>query len=316
MNGIFTSIVMIVGGILLIVKGAGYLIDGSTSIARRFGMKPIFIGLTIVAFGTSMPELVVNLYAVAQDQAGLAVGNILGSNISNILLILGISAAMVTLPVKPSTVSKEIPFALLSVLVLLIMVWDGVLDRADGLVLLAFFIIFMYYTFGIGRVEGQAEEFEKMPLRKSVAFIAAGIIGLAVGGHLTVGGAEGVAVTFGISQEIIGLTIVAIGSSLPELAASVVAARRKEVDLAIGNIVGSNIFNILWVFGLSATIRNIAFAPPPNFDVIMVIAATLILLSAMYIGRRNVLQRREGYLFLIIYGAYLAYLVAQHVAST
>lgn len=315
---IITAIVMVVGGLLLVVKGADYLVDGSSSVARRLGVKPIVIGLTIVSFGTSMPELVVNLFAVAQDHAGLAIGNILGSNISNILLILGVSATIIPLVVGKSTVTKEIPFALLSVVVLWIMVWDGVLDRADGLVLLAFFIIFLYYTFGISRVEGEAEKegFEKMSYVKSAALIAAGIIGLAFGGKLTVDGAEVVAAFLGISEEIIGLTVVAIGSSLPELATSVVAARKKEVDIAIGNIVGSNIFNILWVLGLSASITSLTFAPIAVFDVLITIGVTIILLVALFIGKRNVLERWEGVMFLLIYASYLIFLLVRHVTSS
>jgi len=317
MTGVFTSIVMIVGGLLLVVKGADYLVGGSSSIARRFRVKPIVIGLTIVAFGTSMPELVVNIFAIAQGQTALAIGNVIGSNISNILFILGISAVIVPLTVGKSTVTKEIPFALLSVVVLWFMVWDGVLDRADGLVLFAFFTIFLYYTFGISRVEGEAEteDFKLMSIMKSAAFILAGIIGLAIGGKLTVDGARVVASSFGISEGIIGLTLVAIGSSLPELATSVVAARRKEVDIAIGNIVGSNIFNILWVLGLSAVIRDMAFPPIASLDVLIAIGVTLILLVALFLGRRNILERWEGFMFLAIYASYLVFLIMRHVAS-
>ena len=317
MYGPFTSVIMAAGGILLVVKGADYLVDGAGSVARRFGVKPIVIGLTIVAFGTSMPELVVNLVASFQDVPGIAIGNVIGSNITNILLILGISAIFHHLTVQRSTVTKEIPFALLSVVVLLIMAWDGMLDRADGLVLLAFFTIFLYYTFGISRVEGDAGtgDIPKLTASKSAWLIAVGITGLAIGGKLTVDGAETVALLLGISDEIIGLTVVAIGTSLPELATSVVAAKKGEVDIAIGNIVGSNVFNILWVLGLSAAIRAIPFDPSSNFDVLVAIGVTLILLAALFIGRKNVLDKWEGWMFIVLYASYLAFLVYRHVAS-
>lgn len=318
MYGPFTSIIMAVGGLLLVIKGADYLVDGAGSLARRSGAKPIVIGLTVVAFGTSMPELVVNLVASFQGATGLAIGNIIGSNISNILLILGIAAIIRQLTVQRSTVTKEVPFALLSVVVLLIMVWDGTLDRADGLVLLAFFAIFLYYTFGIGRVEGDLEkkEIPKFSALKSFALIAGGIIGLAIGGKLTVDGAETIALLFGVSEGIIGLTVVAIGTSLPELATSVIAARKGEVDIAIGNIVGSNIFNVLWVLGLSAAIRPLPFEPTAAFDVLVAIGATVILLAALFIGKKDVLEKWEGWMFVALYAAYLTFLVFRHVASS
>lgn len=315
--GPITAALMAVGGILLVVKGADYLVEGSGSVARRFGVKPIVIGLTVVAFGTSMPELVVNLVASFQDAPGLAIGNIVGSNISNILLILGVAAVFHALTVQRNTVTKEIPFALLSAVVLLIMVWDGVLDRADGLVLLCFFIIFLYYTFGISKVQGEmgVGEIPKFGAGKSIALISAGIFGLAVGGKLTVDGAETFGILLGISDAIIGLTVVAVGTSLPELATSVVAARKGEVDIAIGNVIGSNIFNVFWVLGLSSTIRSIPFTTDALFDVLVAIAATLVLLAALFIGKRNILEKWEGWMLMGLYASYIVFLIFRHVAS-
>lgn len=312
-----TAALMVIGGILLIVKGADYLVEGSGSIARRFGVKPIVIGLTIVAFGTSMPELVVNLVASFQNAPGLAIGNVVGSNIANVLLILGAAAIIRSLTVHHNTVTKEIPFALLSVVVLLIMVWDGTLDRADGLVLLAFFGIFLYYTFGISRVKGEAstEDIPKFKTGKSYTLIVAGIFGLAVGGKLTVDGAVSIATLFGISNEVIGLTVIAIGTSLPELATSVVAAKKGEVDIAIGNVVGSNIFNVFWVLGLSAAIRPLPFVPTATFDVFVAIGATLVLFTALFIGQKNILEKWEGRMLIALYVMYLTFLVYRHVAS-
>jgi len=312
---ILTYILFIVGFVLLI-KGADYLVEGSSSIGKRLGLTPLFIGLTIVAFGTSAPELFVNIVASFQGNAGIAVGNILGSNIANILLILGTAALITPLVVQTNTINKEIPLSFLAVVVLGVLVNDvffdnaahNILGRGDGFILIAFFIIFMYYAAGMRRAESQEMSIKEYKKSISWLMIAGGLAGLGLGSKWIVDGATVIAQQAGFSEALVGLSIIAIGTSLPELAASSVAAYKGKTDIAIGNVVGSNIFNIFWVLGLSSIIRPIEFSPSLNFDILMVVVATILLLIFLYIGKRQVLQRREGYLFLILYLAYIAFL--------
>jgi len=299
-----------------LIKGADYLVEGSSSIGKRLGLTPLFIGLTIVAFGTSAPELFVNIVASFQGNAGIAVGNILGSNIANILLILGTAALITPLVVQTNTINKEIPLSFLAVVVLGVLVNDvffdnaahNILGRGDGFILIAFFIIFMYYAAGMRRAESQEMSIKEYKKSISWLMIAGGLAGLGLGSKWIVDGATVIAQQAGFSEALVGLSIIAIGTSLPELAASSVAAYKGKTDIAIGNVVGSNIFNIFWVLGLSSIIRPIEFSPSLNFDILMVVVATILLLIFLYIGKRQVLQRREGYLFLILYLAYIAFL--------
>lgn len=305
-------------GLLLLVKGADWLVDGASSLATRLGVAPIVIGLTIVAFGTSMPELVVNLFASWSGNTDIAIGNVVGSNIVNILLILGIAGCICPLAVKSNTVWKEVPMALLAAALVWVMANDGVLagngpdrlDRIDGIALLAFFIIFLYYTFGISKVEsGSAETVEKLPVGRSWLLVLGGITALAVGGKFSVDGAVIIAQGLGVSERIIGLTIVAIGTSLPELLTSAVAAYKKNADIAVGNVVGSNIFNVFWILGLSASIRPLPFMPQNGFDVLVAVGATFLLFIAMFVGKRHMLERWQAATFIMLYVAYLTSLV-------
>ncbi len=304
-------------GFLVLIKGADFLVNGATSLAKRLNVTDLVIGLTVVAFGTSMPELFVNIFASIRGNTDIAVGNILGSNICNVFLILGISVLISPLRVKKTTVWKEIPFSLLAAVMVGILANDqlidhqspSVLSRIDGLVLIAFLIIFMIYIFEIARDFGEEAE---IPLTKpggllrSLTFIVLGLASLMVGGHWIVGGAVAIAQSLGVSESLIGLTIVAVGTSLPELATSTVAAFKKNPDIAVGNIVGSNIFNIFWILGVSAVIHPLSFKPQINFDVGMTILASLILFLVMFLGKKHHLQRPEGILFL---GSYIGYLV-------
>ena len=311
--------VLFVIGFFILIKGADLLVDGASSIAQKFRISPLVIGLTIVAFGTSAPELVVNIFASASGNAEIAIGNILGSNIANILLILGISAAIYPLASKRNTVWKEIPLCLLATLVLGAMANDilidgaglSILSRIDGFILIAFFVIFLYYTFGIAKVSGGDSDVEikKYGLGKSALFIILGLAGLVLGGQWIVDGAVKIAEYFGISQSLIGLTIVAVGTSLPELATSAIAAYKKQSDIAIGNVVGSNIFNIFWILGLSSTIRPLPFNPSANIDILMTIGATLILFLLMFVGKRNIIERWQGVFMVVLYFIYTGFLV-------
>lgn len=315
----FFPLILIVAGLAVLVYSADFLVRGSSSVAKNFGLSPLFIGLTIVAFGTSLPELIVNIFASFKGSADIAVGNIIGSNIANILLILGCSAFIFPLTVKHTTISKEIPFALLAVAAVFILANDYLIDgfglsflsRGDGLILIGFFAIFLYYTVGISQEEKNkdAEEVKTYGTILSIIMILGGILGLVIGGNLLVDNAIIIAKLFGVSEALIGLTVVAVGTSLPELATSVVAAWKKSSDIAIGNVVGSNIFNIFWILGLSSIINPINFSVAMNFDIIVCFLVTLILIPFMFIGKRNILERWQGILLVVLYIAYTGYLV-------
>lgn len=310
-------------GFVALIKGADLLVDGASSLAGKFGISAMVIGLTIVAFGTSTPELVVNLLASLQGSTELAIGNILGSNIANILLILGISAIFYPLAVQKSTTWKEIPFALLAAVVLAVMandvIFDGasssVVSKIDGFILLSFFVIFLYYVYGLTKenpesVTKEVEDIDKnQSTLKDSGMVFLGIAGLTIGGKWIVDGAVAFASSFGVSEALIGLTIVAIGTSLPEMATSVVAAYKKKADIAVGNIIGSNIFNIFWILGISSMINPLPFSPDLNIDLLVVLGATFVLFLTMFVGKKHTIERSQGVLFVILYVAYMVYLV-------
>jgi len=311
-------------GIILLIKGADYLVDGSSSLAKKFKVPTIVIGLTIVAFGTSMPELVVNIASAIRNSGDIAFGNIVGSNIVNILLILGISGIIGSLKVQSSTVWKEIPFSLLAVIVLVVFANTHVLDKLnfnsilkfEGIVLVLFFIIFLYYVFGLARKNKLKLDDKKIEIKKysgGIIFlmIIGGLIALYFGGKWTVDGAILIARAFGLSEYFIGLTIVAVGTSLPELVTSIVAAIKKQNDLAVGNIVGSNIFNIFWILGLTAIINPIVIPVSANIDLLVLLVATVLLFVFMFLGKRHELDRWQGIMFVIMYVVYVVYLTGR-----
>jgi cation:H+ antiporter len=312
--------ILLLIGFVVLVRGADLLVDGAASLARQFGISTLVIGLTIVAFGTSAPELVVNVLASASGANDIAVGNVVGSNIVNIFLILGVSALIYPLRVTHTTVWKEIPFALLAMLVVFVKANDALLggesmstlNRADGLVLLAFFVIFMYYTFGIARsssTDGIDAITSDLSLSRSLLYIVLGTIALVVGGRMIVNSAVALAMAAGVSQALIGLTVLAVGTSLPELATGIAASRKKQTDIAVGNVVGSNIFNIFMILGVSSVVRPIIFDPMLNFDIVVATIATVLIFVSMFIGRRHVLQRWQGGMFVALYLVYTVYLV-------
>lgn len=322
----FIDIILFIIGFIILIKGADVLVEGSSSVAHRFGVSAFFIGLTIVAFGTSAPELVVSMYASLAGSAGIALGNVVGSNISNTLLILGVSATIAPLLVKRATINKEIPFSLLAALAVGLLVNDILIDgrgpdlitRIDGLILILFFAIFIYYTFGISRekesifqktVSDISQETVNIGITRSVLMISLGLAGLGLGGKFIVDGAVSIALFFGLSEALIGLTIIAIGTSLPELAASGMAAYKGKTDIAVGNVVGSNIFNLLWVLGLSSIARPIPLPDGLNIDIIILFLITILLLFLVYVGKKNVLGRKEGAFMVLLYFAYIVYLI-------
>ena len=307
-------------GFIVLIFGANKLVDAASDLAMRLDVPKIVIGLTIVAFGTSAPELSVNLLAAAKQNSDIALGNVIGSNILNILLILGVTAFITPLSVKSNTTWNEIPLALLAALLVLASAADRWLDtshaalisRGDGVFFLAFFLIFLAYNFQLAR-QGSGEEMDieakLYPLPKAILFILLGLGLLILGGQLIVENAVALARQWGVAERIIGLTIVSIGTSLPELATSVAAARRRSVDLAIGNIVGSNIFNVFLILGLSAVVTPIPVAPDAMLDILVNILASLLLFFFLFTGRGRQLERLEGGIFLLIYAGYLGFLL-------
>jgi cation:H+ antiporter len=310
-------ILLLIVGLVILIGGAEILVRGSGSMAKKLGVTTIVIGLTVVAFGTSAPELVVNLLSAYNGNTDLAIGNIIGSNLANILLILGIGSFVTVLKVKEGTTFKEVPLALLAIAMVGIMANDSffngvtqnILSRTDGIAFLAFFLIFLYYTYGISKAEGQREDIETYKWSTSVLMFLAGIVGLVIGGKIIVDNAVEIATLAGMSEALIGLTIVAIGTSLPELATTIVAVRKGHTDLAIGNAVGSNIFNVFWILGLTATIKPLPFDVHANSDVIFTTFATLLLFIFIYVGKKHYLGRIHGVLFLSLYVGYLAFAI-------
>lgn len=319
------SYILLIIGLILLVKGAHLLVDGASSIARKLNVSDLFIGLTIVAFGTSSPELFVNIIAGINGNTEIAIGNILGSNIANVFLILGVSSIICPLVVSRGVVWKEIPFCFLSSFVLAVLANDKLIDksgysvltRIDGIVFLSFFSIFIYYLLTtakkIEKIEGMEEQTpgKQYGLLKSALIVILGLIGLIVGSKWIVDGAVHMALSLGMSQSLIGLTIVAIGTSLPELSTSVVAACKKNHEIAVGNAVGSNIFNIFFILGLSSILNELPFQMGNNIDIGMVLLSSILLFLTMFTGRKFTLDKWQGILFIVLYVSYVSFLVFQ-----
>ena len=315
--------VLLIVGFALLIKGADFLVEGSSSIARILKISDLVVGLTIVAFGTSAPELLVNIFAGIQGNADIAIGNVVGSNIFNILIILGIASVIFPLTVTRGTVWVEIPLTLVAAVLLGLLANDHLLtgssfrglSRVDALILLGCFAAFVYYVFLIARKKekGTDASLGSKPagLAKSAAVVVLGLVGLFVGAKFVVDGAIALAAALGVSESLIALTIVAAGTSLPELATSAVAAYKKNCDIAVGNIVGSNIFNIFFILGISALIRPIPLQPKSNIDIGVAVSASLALFVVMFSGRKHVLDRWEGLLFIGLYVIYVGFLIVQ-----
>lgn len=312
------NILFLIGGLILILVGANCLTDGSASVAKRWGISDLVIGLTIVALGTSSPELVVSIMSAFSGNSGMAIGNVVGSNIFNILMIVGVVAIVRPIKVQKSIMSNEIPLVVLSSLVLLFMSEDMLFDEAsqnivsriDGLILLLFFAIFMRYIFSIAKNGEEAEsEVKKMSVVKSVIFIVGGLCGLIFGGQLFVDGASGIARSLGASDALIGLTIVACGTSLPELATSVVAAIKGNSGIAIGNVIGSNLFNIFFVLGCSATICPLSLGGITLIDMLTMLGASVLFWIFGWFFKERTITRIEGVLMVLAFVAYTIYLI-------
>ncbi|MDY4943047.1 MAG: calcium/sodium antiporter [Candidatus Limisoma sp.] len=317
---LFLDILFLLGGMALILLGANGLTDGSSSVAKRFGISDLVIGLTIVAFGTSAPELMVSLVSSIKGSAQLAIGNVVGSNIFNILMIVGLTAVVMPIKVQKNTITNEIPLVLLSSLALVACASDIVLDggvgnvigRGDGILLLLFFTIFMRYTFSIAKSIGEesGEQIKLMPIWKSLLFIVLGLAGLIVGGQLFVDGASGIARSLGVSESVIGLTLVAGGTSLPELATSVVAAVKKKPGIAIGNVIGSNLFNIFLVLGASATVSPLPLGNIGISDMLMLVVSSVLFWAAGWFFKDKTITRIEGAIMVALYVGYIWWLIS------
>lgn len=311
-----TQIFLLILGFGFLIKGADWLVDGGSALARRYKISELAIGLTIVAFGTSMPELVVNIFAAYQSHSDIVFGNVIGSNIFNLFAILGIAGLISPLIVQSSTVWKEIPLSFLAALVLFLLsnsVFSEVeiLSRIDGVILLVFFCLFLYYVFLQLRSENIPMDINRkeLPNYKTWLFILLGLAFLIIGGRFVVVNSVKIATTLGISETIIGLTIVAAGTSLPELATSVVAAYKRNNDIAVGNIIGSNIFNIFFILGTSALIKPVDYNIKFNYDIYVLGAGTMLLFLAMFSGKKKKLDRWEAGALLLIYIGYTVFLI-------
>ncbi len=318
------DIFFLILGLVLILVGANTLTDGSSAIAKRWGVSDLVIGLTVVAFGTSAPELAISVISAIQGNTGLAIGNVVGSNIFNVLVIIGVTAMVMPIKIERSIMTNEIPLVILSSLALLAMgnspflddASTPVLTRVDGIVLLLFFMIFMRYTFAQAKaapagdpVESESSSKNKMPMWKSILWVIGGLAALIYGGDRFVEGASGIASRLGVSDAVIALTIVAAGTSLPELATSVTAAIKGKTGIAVGNVIGSNIFNIFLVLGCSATIRPLAFNGIGNFDLLVLTAACLLFWVFGWFFKERTITRIEGSLLTLCYIAYVTMLI-------
>lgn len=323
------SYILLIVGFIILIKGADYFVSGSSKIAKYLKIPPIIIGLTIVAFGTSSPEAAVSISAAINNSDGISVGNIIGSNLLNISLIIGVTALISPLKVEKTTIIKEIPLALLSAFVLFFLTQDvlidgsekNVLTRTDGLILIAFFTIFIYYIIGVILKnqdqdnliikELETKENSEVNIKKASILTIVGLIGVIFGGWLVVEKAKEIAVLWGMNETLVGLTIVAIGTSLPELITSITAALKKESEIALGNIIGSNIFNVFFVLGISSIISPLSIFTNVIIDllVIIVINATLLIFATTH---KRTINRIEGFLLSSIYLLYLVFAIIRN----
>lgn len=328
---LLTAIGLLIFGFVILIKGADFLVEGASAVAKQFNISDMIIGLTIVSFGTSAPELVVNIDAAMDGKNAMIMGNILGSNIFNTCLILGAAGLIYPLAVQRATMSKELPFSVFIVLLMFFLCNDAMflggenmVSFTDGAILLTLFLGFLAYVYTSAKGGGnndEEEEIKSMPLPKSIVLILLGMVGLVYGGDMVLTNAEFLAKKFGMTERVIGLTVVAIGTSLPELATSVVAALKKNSDIAVGNVVGSNIFNILLVLGASAVFspNPIAYDVASNFDIYFLLAATALLFSFLFIGTRGradggtmtyVIDKWQAGVLLVAVIGYIIYLLA------
>ncbi|MBQ0064750.1 MAG: calcium/sodium antiporter [Firmicutes bacterium] len=310
MNGLLMSFVLLIVGFVLLIKGADFFVDGSSNVAKMLKVPPIIIGLTIVAMGTSLPETAVSVTASITNNNALAVSNAVGSNIFNLLVVTGCSCLFVPMAVQMKTLKEEFPFSIFCALLLLGLGFVGMtLTRFDGIILLVIFaayLIWMVRSALKARAQAEDTKEETLPIWKCIVFIIGGGVAIKFGGDFVVDSASTIAARFGMSQNLIGLTIVALGTSLPELVTSIVAARKNEVDMALGNVIGSNIFNILLVLGVAAAISPIDFIMENVIDI--VVLAIMSVIVWIFGFTKRTLDKKEGICMLLMYAAYMVYI--------
>lgn len=311
-------IVLLVIGFILLIKGADFFVEGSSALALHFKVPQIVIGLTIVAFGTSSPELVVSVFSSIKGQNDIVLGNIIGSNLFNVLLILGVAGLICPLEVKKTTVWREIPFALIITVICFILFNDQIysnsaqnlLSYSDALVLLILFVLYLLYNFILIKADSNSEyEVSPLSLPRIIIYTLGGLFALIIGGKMVVDNSIIFAEYFGISKKIIGLTVVAVGTSLPELVTSILAVLKRKTDIAVGNVVGSNIFNILLILSISGLIKPIKYTRNFNLDFYILMIASFVLFIFMFTMKKHRLDRTESTLFVLIYISYMIYMI-------
>ena len=317
-----TNILLIILGLALLVKGGSWLVDGASALARRYKISELAIGLTIVAFGTSAPEMVVSLIASVDLHPEIAFGNVIGSNNFNLFVILGITGLVAPVAVHKNTIRMEIPLSLLAAIILFLLAnyrfivgENLMLGRIDGLILLLFFGLFLFYVYkSMKKDDTDADKSATITLSlgKSLLFIGLGLTLLVLGGKIVVNSAVDFARALHISEKVIGLTIVACGTSLPELVTSITAMVKKNDDIAVGNIIGSNIFNIFFILGISALVQPMNYSTVFNRDIYLLVFGTILLLLAMFTGKKRSFDRWEGAILVLLYVGYIIYLVMRN----
>ena len=314
------SAIILVIGFVLLIKGADFFVEGSSSVAKKFNVPSLIIGMTIVAMGTSLPELAVSVTASMIGNNTLAVSNVAGSNIFNLMVVCGACALFVPLTIEKNTLLKEFPFSIICAGLLVVLGFLGMsLGRVDGIIFLVIFIVYLLWMIRSAKqarnaedkLEKEEEEFVEeeikiLPMWKCLLFIVGGMIAIKFGGDFVVDGASAIAAGFGLSQTLIGLTIVALGTSLPELVTSIVAARKDEVDMALGNVIGSNIFNILLILGVAAAISPITFLMENIIDIVILIVMSLVVWIFAWTSKE--INRKEGIAMLLMYAVYMVYI--------
>jgi cation:H+ antiporter len=316
------DVLLLLAGFVILIKGADFLVDGASSLAKKYNISPLIIGLTIVSFGTSAPEIAVNIFSSINGKSEALFGNILGSNMFNIMFILGVFGLIYPLVVQKNTVRYELPYSLLAVIIMFVLandqlLWgaeENIISFIDALILLAFFCFFLFYIYRSMKTQGVNDDItiQEFTKTKSTIMAIGGIIMLVGGGKLTLDSAVSIAHLFGLSEKLIGLTILAVGTSLPELATSMIAAIKKNTDIAIGNIIGSNIFNIFLVLGISGVVSPINFNSVLNTDILVLGGGTIILMISMHTLTKSKLDRIEAFILLSSYIAYTIYLIIRN----
>lgn len=321
MRELIVAIITLIVGFIFLIKGADFFVDGSASVAKRLRVPSIIIGMTVVAMGTSLPECAVSVTASITNNNSLAVSNAVGSNIFNLMVVCGVCALFTPLAVQRDTLKRDLPFSIIVAGLLLVLGYFGMtLGRVDGIILLvvfAVFLVIMVKSALKARRDGDitaaeqedqeiADEVEILPVWKCIVFIVVGAIGIALGGDAVVNGASVIAAEFGLSQTLIGLTIVALGTSLPELVTSIVAAKKDEVDMALGNVIGSNIFNILLILGVAAAISPVTFLMENIIDIIILIIMSAVVWGFAWTSKK--VNRKEGIIMLLMYAVYMVYI--------